>query len=682
MKISVNNNDIYFNDNHVLIERVKESGKPDRLVIFNRQAGFGVALDALKTVQLTRMTYEDKTTPKFDEAVRMTSLTRYGNLRSGMMINRIDADEDDSIRALYVNADDPQPKFIVANSETQFNNCDVGAWVTYSKSDGQIANIKQDFERYEASQLLSDAESRSYYCDQGPKGATRRSYANNRDKYRDKVNETRKEYIKDLFNGEVKSLPVGIFQCYKDKLVYTDTTITIKDKEAYKQAVEIACQNASVTEFEPLLAEIVEAARPHPVVINGTSVQQELRGNLTYINNRRISNPDVTTVIERVLCFPQAQDAYDDFVKSVSKISLKFHRANANGLEWRPGYAVSMENLDTTKAAKSVAGIRIPGSGGHGRRGNSGMSKSCKLQFNKKSGKRAEVFLFGAWRKLRDFDAFIRFLECSTSYNSREERKVSLASQDYHYNIAKANGEEPDAQDKSTVAGKRLVKGDDGKFYYQEVKTIEKNSKKAISKKAKDSAYSPFSNGEKSTVEYIGFMDSFLVDTDRVLPTKFLAAPESGGSYYYGRGYNSRARFLQTVASEKFANTLAADLVKMFQTSIEGEMTKLKRSHELLRQVMKETGAEEFQKGEQWWYRVTGSSGIEYQIREYDAAVYVGNTHVCVVRATNRDDDAGYDYITSLIAALHKDQRTAKKVGTLKHHVDKADKTKGKKKAA
>jgi len=94
------------------------------------------------------------------------------------------------------------------------------------------------------------------------------------------------------------------------------------------------------------------------------------------------------------------------------------------------------------------------------------------------------------------------------------------------------------------------------------------------------------------------------------------------------------------------------------------------RSKELLDEVLKQEGAVDTKLGTMSGYLVKGQSGMKYFVDSSSAKVYnyaTGN-HICIVNGVSTSA-AGFDYLTSVIAALASDKYTAKKIYTLKNLV-------------
>ena len=94
----------------------------------------------------------------------------------------------------------------------------------------------------------------------------------------------------------------------------------------------------------------------------------------------------------------------------------------------------------------------------------------------------------------------------------------------------------------------------------------------------------------------------------------------------------------------------------------------IERSKELLDEVLAQEGATETKLGAKDGYLVTGMSGMKYFVDRSTAKVYNYATggHICIVNGVSTSA-AGFDYLTSVIAALASDKYTAKKIYTLKN---------------
>jgi hypothetical protein len=312
-----------------------------------------------------------------------------------IFIARVDSNETDTIRAIYSGVADPLPSLIVglkegSSAEDCYNQLDPGNTVEIHYGTWGVKGV------YNRETTLG------LYCQYSTK------YAAAATLYAQKLAEYKDKYIQEFAAGKVEVAFVAIFRCTGgDTLSYTDTTIRIPDKDNLLSAMTTLARDTT-TEFEPLLRTAAWIGKE--IFVNGVRVAVEVRhsssggATLNYVNGKRIAAADVNEVITHVTCF-RDQAAYNDYVATVSKISLKYHRAVTNGVETVCRGINSAEATTPLPNDYSFDAVT-----------------TAKLQLRKVSvGTRAEVFLCGKWRKINNFDMF------TTVAAHREHRRYPQA---------------------------------------------------------------------------------------------------------------------------------------------------------------------------------------------------------------------------------------------------------------
>jgi urease accessory protein UreE len=122
------------------------------------------------------------------------------------------------------------------------------------------------------------------------------------------------------FNGEFDIYTVtGIYAAHMEK------ELNGKDPEAPKG-------NPFPPEVEAELAEAARKVELPAVRINGIAINTSLSAtHQRYINNVRINKDELSKAISRASCYHNADD-YKLFLKSISRMSIKYHDIIANGL--------------------------------------------------------------------------------------------------------------------------------------------------------------------------------------------------------------------------------------------------------------------------------------------------------------------------------------------------------------
>ena len=329
-------------------------------------------------------------------------------------------------------------------------------------------------------------------------------------------------------------------------------------------------------------------------------------------------------------------------------MSLKFHRAVANGISWNLSDRYSVGPSEDGEDGKKSSMPKLVDANGKKIRMPEFMTKSddnglsCMVQFRKSAGKRCEALLLGQWRKVRDFDILRRFLT-ETSQRGRMPdrwgRDVELTATGTRKT---RNGDEY-----SEALEGDMEKGKDGKY------TVKKPAR--------------LNEEDKPFVELICRLDDCLVEESWVIPAAHFTKDTSES---YRRNSERRYQLAGTQDVSGIVRGAKRAVANMFKLSTNSAVEKLVKSRQLLDQIIKETEAEELQDKGKWKFRVRGRSGNVYVIDEETAGVYDNaDQHICIVRASAKFENAGYDYIASLLCVLRDDRFTAKDVYTLKSRV-------------
>lgn len=535
--------------------------------------------EAFRVLQKLELRREDPRTPSLESLGPWVV-----DKRKAYMICRIMASPDDNVRVLFA---DPESIVIQAiccpdMEAGDYNDLDVGKFMI-SKSKG--VGVCNPAEEYTEVQSLPElgALSRNLAI------RTTNGYPNSYNCY----GKLRATYISDFVKRRYKDIQLKCFKFTRTSLSYSDTVIAAS-WEAIQKAAAIV-EGSYHADFTTLFTEVLKGAYGHEFVVNGVPVtvtrktSQGQAAVLHYVNNHRISAPDLSEVLTHALCFPNAPDVYEDYLVTVSKVSLKFHKAVNEGLD----FVMHTNYLDHSAEGEARSGpeIRRPGDGTN----DSDRGRLCiKLRVNKVFGKKMNFDFAGRTRFVDEFDAFVR------------------------------------------VAGKHLRK---------RCVTLPSVS---------------------ADLPHHGLLTRLtMIDNDLTSESRFMSAME----------LDSYTGYIDTPGNREIAERLYREFSAAFAAGINNEYNLLARSHELLQQVMADTGAQCVQNAEdRWVYKVTGISGTRYVVDEESAAVHLdsgaGGDHICIVKANN--DIRGYDYISSLLMALAQDKFTARNISTLQTHVNKA----------
>ena len=347
--------------------------------------------EAFKVTQVLPLRREDPATPTLDD------LGPWGVHSNMWPICKVMATRDDAVRIVFA---DPGSHIIRAiveayNNESQFNQVDVGNFIRTQTKYVAVLGRKESKEKMhipETYALLKKTPIR------GANG-----YPDSNDAYA----RIRQEYVDKFIRGRHKEIQVKCFKFTRSSFSYSDTVL--KTSRPCIKAVLKIVLDSPYTSFDTLFDEIMRGAGSYGFNINGTPIKVEQRESknkaaaLWYVNGRKISIPDLTEVMRHVLCFPNAPEIYNDYLDTVSKMSLKFHQAVSKGL------TMLMRATWLNVAVKTADGneLRRPG----GMKHSDSAWLELKVRINKTFGVRSSFNFLGQTRIITNFDSFKRVLE-------------------------------------------------------------------------------------------------------------------------------------------------------------------------------------------------------------------------------------------------------------------------------
>jgi len=533
-----------------------------------------------------------------------------------LLIARVLHGPGDSCRAIYLTNDSPFPDFVVTQECVGYD--------TYSRLDPGM------FVRTSNYHVLSNV---TEYLEQNALEnmlPTRAHKADLRGKvYCANLEAHKRSYMQAYFKKRCSTCYVGIFKVESKKFIYSDTVVeTATRADANKLAEYLLGQYER--DFTQLLKQMIMATGLK-LKVNGCAIQYKMKvskggADLHYVNGKKISHADLFEVIEHSTCYPDRGEAYQAYVDQVSSISLKFHTAISRGLPL------------VMQATSSIAGLlsegeSLPTIGGSSQIQGSRVSTGRVMTRIRKpqAHKHAEVFLLGEWRKIINFDMYMS-RSTSESWNQRNSNYCTT-SPSYGMSHEMRN---------------------------------------AMQAKLGDSTFRAMDRVAARLV----ILDNFLEPEDRILKKYYRPAPES-----FRADEHRWDELNVTNRNLKGFMAICKQFAEGYQSSIQEELDMLKKSKENLDSAVKRTSTEVIERHSKHKcrvYRVTGASGMRYDIREDDAAVYDAGTdsHICIVKASNQLT-FGYDYIISLINSLAQDRFTARNIYTVNNLLD----AKGKKEA-
>jgi hypothetical protein len=542
---------------------------------------------------------EDPDTPRLDQ-VDQRRTCRGDRV---MTIAVVMSSEDDHVRVLFGDVDAPKPGAVVAlteNSAGVYDGLDVGV---------QVSCLERDA----TPQLLSGCDTIRFdgRLGTGPVRSFKSHY-----NWSDRYDASRKRYVTNYRSGKLPELQLKGFKFGKKQFSYSDTVIKA-GKEALKEAAH-AVLEAHSDSFDGLFSLVLKACAGHTMIVNGTAVRVEWKDSrgaarLWYVNGYKISQPDLEEVLRHSLCYPNSTKNYDAYLRSVSRMSLKYHKAVADGID----LLLSSRDFPPLSRKEGPA-IRIPG----GSDEDNGDVYRIKLRLNKTAGKKSTFDLLGRTRTITNFDMFVKTCGNATARGSSRDKGVLRVAEGV-----------PHAALLMRLAALDIDLDSGGRFVPESMR----------------------SGVVMQTGGYVMTRDG-VHQYDQSIQRPVEGVPDTPENRAVSEDL---VRRLQEYAAEQMASRL----------------TVLERSHALLQKVMKETGAVCEQENERWIYRVTGQSGNRYKVDEALASVHLdnpgdkaGGNHICIVKATT--DISGYDYISSLLIALHKDRYTAHSIHTLQKIID------------
>jgi hypothetical protein len=630
----------WYNPTEVMLYKTKDP--EPRLVVVDAASMTGIPLSDFQVIQDFP---QGVISPETMAAVPKTPWSQhsYSYSPTGVITKVSSQMPEDTIRAVYVNFSEV-PSLLVSSTNREFRRLDLGNLVRVPRgSDNNTFSIENRLDHHRVSYTVEALDKRQKDADKA---------------YSEAMAKLRQQMVDKLVAGTIEEGVIGGYRLNnpRSEIAYSDTVIQVP-RPQFGGAVDYLNRNckAGAIDVDSMIRGLAgNPCKGIPIRVNGTSVTLDIRPStngaaLAYINNHKVAQNDVNQVLNSVVCYPGAQEAYDDFVTTSSKVSLKFHRAVANSVRWNLNGAYSAAPADSDDSPSPKKSLpKLVDANGKKIRMPEFMSKSddngmtCLVSFRKSPGKRCEAFLLGQWRKVRDFDILVRFLtETSAKGWVRGSwgRGVHLATGNV----------------KTDANGDQYSEASEGDMEQ------DKTGKFVVKKAAK------LNHADEPFVQLIARLDDCLMEESWIIPASNYCADTERH-----RRSSQSGQFLLRATQESATLIRAAKMAVagMFRDSTNTAVDKLIRSRALLEQVMAETGAEEFQKGGKWTFRVTGRSGHVYTIDEETAGVHDGSgQHICIVRASSKFENAGYDYIASLLCVLRDDRYTAKDVYTLKNRV-------------
>ena len=520
----------------------------------------------------------------------------------GLFIAKVLATEKDDLRVCYSSENDAVPTLVATPAHECFNGLDAG---------NVIDHLTTYYQTKTETALDLETVSNALPASREAKRAADKQLA-------EKLTEIRTDYIAKFIRKEIDVLFVSIFMLEGNVMTYGGVSITVNDRlpqtlqalseEIARVAERSDAERQRAFEFERLLPLVVTTSGN--VTIDGvplTYMQKEITSKETadknsvtstlhYINGRKISAPDLDEMINRVTCYRNQAELYNQFVAQVAAISLKFHRANTNGV------------MITERALEELgdAMVREQEGGGKNKRllphdysdgNNAGITVTpVALPFRKtKASERGELLICGLWRKVEDFDTLVE--ACA--------------------------GKEPS--------------------------------------KHKDRVYANHGNNAASltALRRLFYIDRGLQTADRMV-TGLCKPRESEHSSHRLDEENTAAL------------TFGQEFLKQFKIDVTKRLDAIRRSRELFdRIVLQEKVSyhpgkknDDGELEDESWV-VAGKSGRRYRVDKTGSVTNLtSGSHVCIVNGGGKDL-GGWDYLSSLIAALANDTMVAQSVGTL-----------------
>ena len=435
---------------------------------------------------------------------------------------------------------------------------------------------------------------------------------------------------------------IGDYTLEKDCLKYMTTTI--KFPKCMKQRVAQTLLYTLRTEkrlpdLDNLTCALVLQNSGRTLTVNGVSICYEPRLNaalstLHYINGYKISKDDVKETIKMILCHAESPESYDEVVKDISRISLKFRRLIKNGINVELSLPMT-DSISTILNIKKPEGIRIPAVlGGHS--GDlSGCSVKLKFPVRKNVGTKMQIKIRDRWRTVNKFSWVFTYLK-----NGHRHATMCLKNYGVDPDIAPLLGFVTTFDELLVPTDRLLPEG--------------------LSYGVKD-----FYSATRISTSYPVSVPS---EVNRV---------QSAG-YAYKRGVyippdayrtGTHGATITEVCITYLKEFLASYWAKEAGTKLSSFYDQLVRSRKLLEDIMEEIGAEEIHDDDGWKFKVTSMSGNIYYVMEATARVYdARGNHICITSAGDTDI-AGYDYIAMLLTVLQQDSNMADSIFTLRRYV-------------
>lgn len=580
----------------------RNTGEEHILVKDANSEGPAVYLEDLETTQCLELS--DKL--DINHTYKNLLVDNAADIQNAVIIARVDSTPDDRMRVVYSGTEDTIPVYIADAEQCEaYNDLDVGHVIVFPMA-------YYNYNRVRVERLVAPSTVDILF-----KAATR-ARAQAAKEYHEFLANNRKQYVEKFLAGELEEIFLDIFTVRDHHLYYTDVVIEIEDDDNLAKALKFlaALPVNALTEtainrrdnreeewygFDRIFVALTKKATR--VKLNGIEVSYFEKNNCVdrngkqldityyYVNGKRISTDDVDTVLSAVSCHEE-QKTYDEYVDSISKISLKFHRAIAFGLELID--EVALQSEVNVNGRTHFTGTDT---GREDTRGLVDATKvvSARLPVRKKSArKKAQVHLLGKWRSIESFDSLVTALSGRSS--SRRSSRIYDGGTSIPYR-------------------------------------------------------------RREVLKKLAVIDYFLAEEDRVfkLGTHYTEDP----SYIQYRG-----KFMTTNAGIEALEEIIDDYFTMFKDSIEDQSDVMKRSKELFDNIVEQEDVEIADDASH--FIVTGESGRRYKVKKNGSVTDLStNRYICIVNGGTRDL-GGWDYLTSLVIALVHDNRTAKRVNTLK----------------
>jgi hypothetical protein len=530
-------------------------------------------------------------------------------------IHRVLINEGDSIRAIFLTDDSLYPDYILTQEDVgrNYTRLDPGNWMQVSNSSSNIVYT------------VKDALTAEEFLEAFPE--YNKAHTAQQKDYNSQLVQVRKKQLHRYATRKTRFCFASIFTIESKKFTYSDTVVTAQTRDEATELASWLIRQYS-DDFDTILISMLKDTELR-ISVNNCSVQYSdtvtsSGAQLHYVNGKKISAPDLDEVLQRVTCYPDNQEAYDTYVARISRISLKFHRSVTEGIDFRLNNTGSIAHF--LGAEQDMPELAIGGS--DSLPGTRVSDSSIKLKFRKeRAGKKGEVFFIEKWRTVSKFDTFLDRAGAGSIYHGNNGYFCTT-------NIRRSCDAWSQWDDLKSRYGDAVMEALD------------------------------------SLVRKLVLMDNFFDPGDRVF-AGFYRHLDSKGALQPSSTLDPSTDLID------FCIELCTLFASDFKTYLEEEVQRIKASRESLEAAIKRTSTEVIQNHPHHHrrvYRVTGKSGLRYDIREDTAAVYDANTngHICIVKASS-ELSFGYDYIISLINSLANDSRTAKNIYTVNNLLGKRE---------